>query len=386
MRVLLVMTAREVGGAERYVEHLIRALQGRARFTVALSDHPAMRAFAECLRPMADVRSLPVERPAQWPKVIPALRRLARAHDVIHLNSNHPGSRLGGVFGFALSGLPAPLVCIEHRVSSLDDIRVPSALKPILPALFRLSRRRAAQIIAVSRDNAETLTRLYGLDPAHIEVVHNGVSLPSFDAAFVTKARADVRAELRLAPDARIVLTLARLAPNKGHCYLIEAMPEVIQRFPNVHFVFAGAPDEQTALAQMAAALSVDDHLHILGFRTNTICLLAAADAFVLPSLAEGLPLAVIEALAAGLPVVATRVGGVPEVVCHGENGLLVPPADAAALQDALLRVLELDDATRLRWQQHARQTAQGFTAEAMAERTLGVYRSALTKAAAARR
>ncbi|MCS7062172.1 MAG: glycosyltransferase family 4 protein [Anaerolineae bacterium] len=378
MRVLLVITAREVGGAELYVEHLARALQGRVQFTIALPDHPNLRAFTERLSAIAETRPLPLHRPAQWTRGMPALRGLARAHDVIHLNSNHPGSRLGIAFGFALSGLPAPLICVEHRVSALDDIRVLRALKPILPALFRLSRRGATRIIAVSRDNAEALTQLYGIHPARIEVIHNGVDLPVFDAAFIAQARADLRTELGIAPNDQIVLTLARLAPNKGHCYLIEAMPEVIRRFPNVHFVFAGAPDEQAALEQLAGALNVRDRLHLLGFRTDAPRLLAGSNVFALPSLGEGLPLSVIEALAAGLPVVATRVGGVPEVIRHGENGLLVPPADTSALRDALLTVLSLDEVMRARWQEAARQTASLFTAEEMAIRTMNVYRSAL--------
>lgn len=376
--VLLVMTAREVGGAELYVEHLARALQGRVQFTITLPDHPNLRAFTERLSAIAETRPLPLDRPAQWTKTMPTLRQLARAHDVIHLNSNHPGSRLGIAFGFGLSGLPAPLICVEHRVSALDDIRVPRALKPMLPALFRLSRRGAARLITVSRDNAETLTRLYGIHPARIEVIHNGVDVPVFDAAFIAQARADLRAELGLAPNDQIVLTLARLAPNKGHRYLIGAMPEVIRQFPNVHFVFAGAPDEQAALEQLADALNARDRLHILGFRTDGPRLLAGSDVFALPSLGEGLPLSVIEALAAGLPMVATRVGGTPEIIRHGENGLLVPPADADALQDALLSVLGLDDAARAQWQEAARQTADRFTARAMAAHTLNVYQTTL--------
>ncbi|MCS7054563.1 MAG: glycosyltransferase family 4 protein, partial [Thermoflexales bacterium] len=214
--------------------------------------------------------------------------------------------------------------------------------------------------------------------PNRIEVVHNGINLPAFDTALIAQARADVRTELGLTPDDRIVLTLARLAPNKGHRYLVEAMPEVIRSFPHTHFIFAGVPDEQPALERLAETLNVRSHVHILGFRSDTLRLLAASDAFVLPSLGEGLPLSVIEALAAGLPVIATWVGGIPEIVCHGENGLLVPPADAAALRSALLNVLSLDEATRARWRVAAHQTAGHFTAEAMAARMLDVYRSVL--------
>ncbi|MFN4294654.1 MAG: glycosyltransferase [Thermoflexales bacterium] len=373
--VLLVMTAREVGGAELYVEHLARALQGRVQFTIALPDHPNLRAFTERLSALAQTHPMPLERPAQWARVIPNLRRMARAHDVIHLNSNHPGSRLGIVFGFTLSGLPAPLVCVEQRASPLSDIRVPRALTPVLPALFRLSRLKAARIIAVSRENAELLTRLYGIPPHRIEVVHNAAQLPEMPADYVARERAAVRVELGLAMDDRLVLTLARLAPNKGHRYLVTAVPSVIARFPSTHFLFAGAPDDRAAIEQLAAQLNVRDHVHLLGFRTDTARLLAASDLFALPSLAEGMPLSVIEALAAGLPVVATRVGGIPEIVTPGENGLLVAPADSQALAHALLAMLSMDHDTRERFRLAARRAAAQFTPEVMAERTLAVYR-----------
>lgn len=378
MRVLLVMTAREVGGAELYVEHLARALQGRAQFTIVLPDHPNLRAFTERLSAIAETRPLPLDQPAQWARVIPVLRRLARAHDVIHLNSNHPGSRLGIVFGFALSGLPAPLVCVEQRASPLNDIRAPRALTPVLPALFRLSRRGAARIIAVSRENAELLTRLYGIPPHQIEVVHNAAQLPEMPVGYVARERSAVRAELGLAMDDRLVLTLARLAPNKGHRYLVAAAPSVIERFPNTHFLFAGALDDGATIERLAAQLNVRGHVHLLGFRTDTARLLAASDLFALPSLAEGMPLSVIEALAAGLPVVATRVGGIPEIVTSGENGLLVAPADSQALAHALLAMLGMAHETRERFCQAARRAAAQFTPEVMAERTLAVYRRAM--------
>ncbi len=378
MRVLLVMTAREVGGAELYVEHLARALQGRAQFTIVLPDHPNLRAFTERLSAIAEMRPLPLDQPAQWARVTPVLRRLARAHDVIHLNSNHPGSRLGIVFGFALSGLPAPLVCVEQRASPLNDIRAPRALTPVLPAFFRLSRRGAACIIAVSRENAELLTRLYGIPPHQIEVVHNAAQLPEMPVGYVARERSAVRAELGLAMDDRLVLTLARLAPNKGHRYLVAAAPSVIERFPNTHFLFAGAQDDGATIERLAAQLNVRGHVHLLGFRTDTARLLAASDLFALPSLAEGMPLSVIEALAAGLPVVATRVGGIPEIVTSGENGLLVAPADSQALAHALLAMLGMAHETRERFCQAARRAAAQFTPEVMAERTLAVYRRAM--------
>ena len=374
MRVLLVMTAREVGGAELYVQRLTRALAGQCQFTIVLPTHPRVDALAQQLADHAQITKLAVGDQRRLLIAARKARSLAKRADVIHLNSNHPGSRLGILFGFALSHAGPPLTCVEHRVSPLDDIIVPRALRPFLPHLFRWSRQGAARVIAVSRQNAELLTIYYGLRADKITIVHNGTDLPDFKESDVALARAALRAELGLPEQAIVILTLARLAPNKGHCYLIEAMPEVLRAHPNAHLVFAGQPDQAEPIIARIEALGLQPHVHLLGFRSDTQQLLAASDFFALPSLAEGFSLALVEALAAGLPTVATNVGGASEVIQSGQGGILVPPADSAALATALKHLLSLNEAEIQRQRQAARQAAQPFSTQAMAEKTLRVY------------
>ena len=374
MRVLLVMTAREVGGAELYVQRLTRALAGQCQFTIVLPTHPRVDALAQQLADHAQITKLAVGDQRRLLIAARKARSLAKRADVIHLNSNHPGSRLGILFGFALSHAGPPLTCVEHRVSPLDDIIVPRALRPFLPRLFRWSRQGAARVIAVSRQNAELLTIYYGLRADKITIVRNGTDLPDFKESDVALARAALRAELGLPEQAIVILTLARLAPNKGHCYLIEAMPEVLRAHPNAHLVFAGQPDQAEPIIARIEALGLQPHVHLLGFRSDTQQLLAASDFFALPSLAEGFSLALVEALAAGLPTVATDVGGASEVIQSGQGGILVPPADSAALATALKHLLSLNEAEIQRQRQAARQAAQPFSTQAMAEKTLRVY------------
>ena len=374
MRVLIMMTAREVGGAELYVERLTRTLSSQCHFTIVLPSHPRVEALAQCLANHAQVIRLAIENQRQLLTVVREVHTLARQADVVHLNSNHPGSRLGILFGFALTRSGTPLICVEHRVSQLDDIVVPGALRPFLPRLFRWSRRDAARVIAVSQQNAALLTSYYGLRAEQITVVLNGIDLPCFSESQIARARAVLRAELGLANQAILILTLARLAPNKGHRYLVEAIPEVLRAHPNVHFVFAGQPDQAEPIIARIEALGLQPHVHLLGFRSDTHHLLAASDFFVLPSLAEGFSLALVEALAAGLPTVATNVGGASEVIQSGQGGILVPPADSAALAAALNHLLSLDEAEIQRQRRAARQAAQPFSTQAMAEKTLRVY------------
>ena len=195
-----------------------------------------------------------------------------------------------------------------------------------------------------------------------------------FTKSDVALARAALWAELGLPKQAVVILTLARLAPNKGHRYLVEAMPEVLRTHPNVHFVFAGEHDQAEPLIAQIKTLGLGSHIHLLGFRSDVHHLLAASDFFALPSLVEGFSLALVEALAAGLPTVATNVGGASEVIQSGQGGILVPPADSAALATALKHLLSLNEAEIQRQRQAARQAAQPFSTQAMAEKTLRVY------------
>jgi len=378
MRTLIVMTAREVGGAELYVERLTRALAAQCDFTIVLPTHPRLEPLAQRLMKHAQVLRLAIEDQRRLPAVVNTVRALTRRADVVHLNSNHPGSRLGILFSFALACAGAPLVCVEQRVSLLDDIIVPRALRPFLPCLFRWSRRAAARVIAVSKQNAELLTSYYGLRSDKITIVHNGIDLPDFKESDIAQARAALRAELGLPEQAVVLLTLARVAPNKGHRYLIEAMPEVLRTHPNVHFVFAGQHDQAEPVIAQINALGLGSHAHLLGFRSDAHHLLAASDFFVLPSLAEGFSLALVEALAAGLPTVATNVGGAGEVIRDSEGGLLVPPADSAALAAALNKLLSLDEAQSWHQRQAARQAAQPFSTQVMADKMLRVYLEAI--------
>jgi glycosyltransferase involved in cell wall biosynthesis len=376
MRVLLVMTARQIGGAEIYARQLIAALRDRCDFTVAISDDPAMSPLRAELGRMARVVPTAVDRLPTLPAIAADLRRLAGENDVVQLISNHPASRLGIAMGFILAGATTPLVVVEQRATPMSDVQVPAAWAPFLPALFRQSRRRAARIVAVSKENRRTLVSVYGLPEDTVEVVYNGANL----AQFAVAPAGDLRGELGLSQEQPVVISVARLLPNKGHRYLVEAAPKILRRFPEAHFVLAGDGEAQTALEAQIGALGLKDRFSMLGFRQDIADVLRAGNVFVLPSLAEGFALALVEAQAAGLPVIATDVGGAAEVITDGVNGLLIPPADAGALAQAVIRVLALDDAARWDMSDRARATAQRFSVQAMADRMYAIYKGVLRR------
>lgn len=372
LSVLQVMTARTIGGAELYVERLVATLGATCRFTIALSDHAEIAELAERLAQRASVRLFPFDRATQLPRVAHQLRRLAAGFDVIHLNSNHPGSRLGILMGFALSCSGRPVVCVEHGVSPLSAIEVPASIAWALPTIFRWSRRAVAQIVVGSEENRRRLIDIFRVPAGKIAVVH-----PGFDPApFAVTEPPTLRQELGLTIDQPLIIVLGRLAANKGHRFLIEAAPMILARFPNTHFVFAGNPEGRTDLDQRIRALGLERHFTLIGFRSDVVNLLRSSDVFVLPSLAEGFSLSIIEALAAGLPVIATRVGGAAEILKDGRNGFLVPPADIGALGQAVLHVLSLDAPARESLRQAAQETARHFSFDTTAQKMAEIYRN----------
>jgi len=154
-------------------------------------------------------------------------------------------------------------------------------------------------------------------------------------------ARARVRAELGVPAGAPLFATVAMLRPVKGLHYLLEAAARVLEQVPRARFVVIGDGAERARLEARSRALGLGAAVRFLGTRHDIPALLAAADIYVHPSLFEALPVSMLEAMAVGLPVVATRVGGVPEIVAHGRTGLLVPPARGDELAAAMLRLLE---------------------------------------------
>ena len=165
-----------------------------------------------------------------------------------------------------------------------------------------------------------------------------------------------LRAGIGLGPSDLVLITLARLIPAKGVQYLLQAISRLGRSFPTLKLVICGDGPFKGILLELAEKLGLSSKVIFTGFRTDALSLLQAADMFVLPSLSEGLPLSILEAMALGKPVVATRVGGIPEVIDHGKTGWLVPPGNAGALAATLQRALSGGAAT-LMMAQRARQT-----------------------------
>jgi len=244
-------------------------------------------------------------------------------------------------------------------------------------AEHRETTRLAHRIITVSEGARRTFLER-GYPAAQFICIHNGVELPP-ERPLGEAAR--VRQELGVRPGAPLLLTVARMTWQKGHSTLLAAAHKVVARYPQACLAWVGDGPERPQLEAGARALGLAGHIRFLGQRDDVPALLGAADLFVLPSRFEGHPLAVLEALASGLPVVGTRVCGLEEAVADGETGLLVAPDRPDELAAAILELAGNSELRRRMGQAGREQVAARFTARAMARATMQLYESLLCEA-----
>jgi len=233
-----------------------------------------------------------------------------------------------------MHGLPEPMKRWAHLKFGLYEALEKVAL-----------RFWADQVIAVSKDMAGILRRS-GYPADRITHIHNGIDV---GAVRPLRSRQEVRRELGVEPETYLIGAVGRLSPVKGHANFLRAARLVLHKQPRAKILIIGDGPLNAELRAMATELRIDGACIFAGHRTDVHDLLPAMDVFVLPSLSEGIPMALLEAMALGTPVVATAVGGIPEVVSHRVNGLLVHSGDERALSDACVALtVDRDLAGRL--------------------------------------
>lgn len=363
-RVVHYVDSDAFGGSEEAALHLLAALD-RARWEPVLLHHPEagiQRVADEAAR--LGIRAHVVPRPAgnRITGMIPLWRALRTERPAIfHAHLSWPFACKSGVRAAWLARVPAIVGTAQLYLAPAGGRRPPLVL-----GLYR-------RIIAVS----EEVKRRYAMElrvPARaLVVVRNAIRVP----AAVPMRNAELRAALVEGRPDFVVLTPARLHPQKGHTYLLQAAVQV----PDATFVLAGDGPLRAELEAAARDLGVAGRCVFLGQRADVPALLAAADLFVLPSLFEGLPVSVLEAMAAERPVVATAIGGTDEAITSEESGLLVPPKDPAALASAIRR-LQADPPFARRLAAAARtRVEREFSSEATARNVMRVYDEVLAEA-----
>jgi glycosyltransferase involved in cell wall biosynthesis len=364
-----------LGGAEKAMFMLLESLDREEwRPTLLLDDRPGAEALAE----RSAALGVPVRLVGPLPlglagaREVPALTRLLRRErpEVFHAHMSSPVACKWGLAAAVAARVPAVLGTVQVGGYEPPDHSAYLQLRA-LP-------RGVDRYLAVSREIAGELVERLGWPEAKIEVVYNAVDLARVDV----EAPPGLREELGGGRQGPLVLTPARLDAQKGHRTLFEAIPQV----PDATFVLAGEGPEREALEALAAQFGIADRVRFLGRREDVPELLAACDVFALPSLYEGSSLAVLEAMAARIPIVSSAIGGTEELIEDGRSGLLFAPGDSEALAAALRRVLG-DPGLRKSLATHARERVEaGLTREATASKVTGVYRELLGEAPGADR
>jgi glycosyltransferase involved in cell wall biosynthesis len=233
--------------------------------------------------------------------------------------------------------------------------------------------RRSQHVLCVSEGTRRKLIR-FGLDGQRISVVPNAVDCD------LQVTPADLSKEFSIPKEARSIVAAGRLSPEKGHGYLVDAMRQLKALVPPVHLIILGAGKEQPSLERQIRESQLADRVVLGGFREDVLGCIAAADLVVNPSLTEGLPNVVLEALALKTPVVATDVGGVGELVIHGQTGWLVAPADPGALAAAMVQALADRDHARRMAENGFRLVVSSFSFSSQAQRLAEVCTDRLTQ------
>lgn len=371
LRVLAVIASSELGGAERSFVSLIKGLD-RDRFEVWVACHsggPMVEEYRQHASGVYVVDLLNIFNPGS----VIALARLMR-----QLRCQIVHSRLWTAD--VLGGLAAAFARVPIRVSTVggqyfqavEEQGFRRARKAALSRTYRSVYGLFDRIVAVSRSLAEDLVHRPGfrVDPGKVAVIRNGIDLPC-----IPRSSAGVHREtLGLSPTAQVVVTVANFFSIKGHRWLVEAMPRIVQRYPEAMFVLAGDGNILPAIRRMVGDYGLGRYVRFVGPQLEPLELIALSDVVVVPSVSEGLPRVVLEALALGKPVVATRVGGIPEIIEDGETGLLVMPRDPESLADAILAVLS-DSALAKILGENGREVVRArFSADTMVRQTEQLY------------
>lgn len=338
----------------RYEPHLCCLMRG----DTAMED--------EARRIAGDIRFIGF----RWRNAPITFRRLVRylreyRFDILHAHLGMADA-LGRIAGI-VAGVPV-LITTEHGKHLWKG--------PPHLLLERVLIRRTAMRICVSDDIARIRMKREGTPPGKIAVIPNAVDVEAFHVP--VRGRAAVMAEFGWAPDDPFVLSVGRLVAAKDYPLLMESVALVRREVPAVRCLVAGEGDRRGEIEAAIARLGLEGTVRLAGARRDVADLLAAADVFVLSSVREGLPVSLLEAMAAGTPIAATAVGGIPEAVRDGESAILVNPGDARALAGAIGRLLGSRDLSARLAETAMRTVEERYGAAAVTRRIESVYQKCL--------
>lgn len=374
LRVLHLRTSAGFWGPERQISQLVdpmRALGVEMEVLVLYRRRPGQPETHPLVTAVRRQKGKADQLNDRWrdlPGNVVAVTEKLRGGDFALLHTHEYKSDLIGGLAAKLVGIPA-----VASVRGYTDRTLPLRVYKHLDFLALRWFDRALPVANYVKDQLLAA----GLPKQRIATVPDAIDPRSFGVGADTDL-VRLRQELGLSDTAKVVSIVGRLSPEKGQRYFLESAKRVLETFPETHFLIAGTGPERDNLESLAAGLGVDHAVSFLGYRSDVAAIMAISDVVVLASLREGCPNVLLEAMSLARPVVATAVGGIPEIIRREETGVLVPDRDSAAIAGAVLQLLR-DPAWAEQLGARGREVMmRDFHIDVLAEKLAGVYRGLL--------
>ncbi|NKQ35541.1 MAG: glycosyltransferase [Chloroflexi bacterium] len=341
MRIFILVTQMEAGGAQKALLVLAQSIKEQGHYVIVVTMYDKGN-FIPLFNERYGLKIVNLQmKPGKSLVVngVAFVRGLGRLYKLM-LNERidilqtftHYSNIIGSVIGY--------LARVPVRVSSQRNSL------PNFPGWFRYLDQKVAnsslvsKMTVVSQGTSKYCVQEEGIRPDKLITIYNGIDVNRYHITLTTDEETKLRTELHLPEDAVVITLVARLHPQKGHIYLLQAVPDIIMAVPQAHFLFIGEGELHSQLEAEIKKRNLSTCVHLVGVRQDIPQILSISNLFVLPSLYEGMPNALLEAMASGLPAVATNVDGSPELVIEGETGLLVEPKCPEELTQAILKIL----------------------------------------------
>jgi glycosyltransferase involved in cell wall biosynthesis len=368
IKVLHLISSRGLYGAERVALELCKSLKGfpcEAVIGVIKNSHNPHDEIAEEAK-SSSIRTVIFPCESQFDrKTITSIRDYIDKNSIDILNSHGYKSNF---YGFIASHSKIPIVATNHNwLTSHWRLKIYCLLDSLWIRYFD-------RIVAVSEGVKEQMLK-YKIPNSKIRVIDNGVDISRFEGEL--ESTAIIRKELGLCDETLIIGTVGSLTYEKGQRYLLQAAPAILRKYENALILFVGDGPLREELKRESIRLGITDHVIFTGYRKDVQRLLSIMNIFVLPSVIEGLPMVILEAMASHIPVIASRVGAIPKVI-DGNNGLLIEPGDVHCLQTAIIDLLN-DDSKRKAIADAGYTTVRSrFSAENMSSKYFNLYQEVL--------
>ena len=355
------MTDSKIGGAEKVVFWLSKGLD-KERFNVTVCSLAKKGPiFDEMERSGVKVCSLGIRSRCDFFKVLRLIKLLREENiQILHSHLFH-ANLLARIIG-RFVGVTV-VISTEHIMGLESKWRL---------FLNKLTSGLADKIIAVSFGVKDFLVKMVGIESVKIAVVQNGIEC--IELCFLDQIKEEKRKELGLSARDKVIGTVARIHKQKGHVYLLYAVKEVVKVFPEAKFLIVGDGPLENKMRRLAVDLKITQNVVFTGFHKDIPGIMSILDIFVLPSLWEGLPITILEAMAMKKPVIATRVGGDAEIVVDGLTGILVVPKDSQALASGLIMLLKNEILIKKMGEAGCKRVAEYFNAGRMIKETEEIY------------